>query len=99
MLLPTHQLASDEIGTRTGAERRGPVGRPPKWDWDAALESLIARAQLPDGLPSGAGAQAEIERLIASWFMETENDCPSESQIRGRAQRVMRAIANGRKVF
>ena len=94
MLLPGQSLPESEMPLRGNSERKGLVGRPAKWDWASVLEHLIGKAQTPDGLPSGPGAQAEIERMIADWFMETEGGCPSESQIRHRAQRVMNTVKN-----
>lgn len=98
MLLPSLTIPEDQLGLGV-SERRGPVGRPPKWDWESALEHMIAKAQTPDGLPSGPGAQAEIERMIADWFIKTENGSPSESQIRGRAQRIMRSVESRKPAF
>jgi len=71
-------------------------GRPPKWDWEGALAHVVAVANTPDGLETGPGAQAAIERLIADWFTRASNDAsaPSESEIRKRASRIMKAIKN-----
>lgn len=79
---------------RNGSLRSGTkaIGRPPKWDWEGALAHLMGVAQQPDGLPTGAGAQARIEQLIADWFVSTAGDSPAESQIRSRAQSIMRSI-------
>jgi hypothetical protein len=99
MLLPNLSLPEDQSPIRAVVERRGAIGRPPKWDWESALEHMIAKAQTPDGLPSGPGAQAEIERMIADWFVQTENASPSESQIRSRAQRIMRSVENRKATF
>ena len=96
MLLPSHTLSESEVPASSGGHRSGPIGRPPKWDWESALEHLIAQAQTPDGLPHGPGAQAEIERMMSDWFITRENAAPSESQIRSRAQRIMRTLkSNG----
>jgi hypothetical protein len=69
-------------------------GRPPKYDWEGALAHVVAVANTPDGLETGPGAQAAIERLIADHFARASNDgsAPCESQIRKRASRVMKAI-------
>lgn len=94
------QLVEDH--TQTGNSGRG---RPVKWDWDGAMAHLVAIANLPDGLDTlaeGELRQADIERAMSEWFARTANDSPSISQIRGKAQAVMRAIAlvekDGRKI-
>lgn len=71
-------------------------GRPPKWDWEGAIAHVVAVANTPDGLETGPGAQAAIERLIAGWFTRASNDAsaPSESEIRKRASRIVKAIEN-----
>lgn len=68
------------------------VGRPRKWDWEGAMTHLTGLAQHPDGLPSGAGAQAQIERTICDWFVVSTGDSPAMSQIRSRAQAIMKMI-------
>lgn len=90
MLLPSHVLEHQPSLLSRAFTR--PVGRPPKWNWEGALEHLVAQAQKPDGLPSGPGAQAAIERMLSDWFVENENGAPAESQIRTHVQRVMRRI-------
>jgi hypothetical protein len=68
------------------------IGRPRKWDWDGALTHLLTVAQHPDGLPTGPGAQAHIEKLIAEWFIASSGSSPTTSQVRTCAQRVMQAL-------
>lgn len=67
-------------------------GRPPKYDWEGALIHIAALANLPDGLPTGPGAQAEIARRIADWFASAAGECPADSEIRRRASRIMQAL-------
>lgn len=69
-------------------------GRPPKYDWEGALAHVTAVANTPDGLETGPGAQAAIERLITDYFARTSNNgtAPCESEIRKRASLVMKAI-------
>jgi hypothetical protein len=76
-------------------------GRPPKYDWEGALAYVTAVANTPDGLETGPGAQAAIERLIADYFTRASNDgnAPCESEIRKRASRVMKAIAALKQPF
>lgn len=61
------------------------VGRPAKWHWEGALAHVVAMAQTPVGLPTGHGAQAKIEAIIAEWFTAETGNSPSISQIRTRA--------------
>jgi hypothetical protein len=68
------------------------IGRPQKWDWEGAMATLVAAAQHPDGLPTGPGAQAKIEKLIAEWFIEETGDAPSASQVRQRASTLIRRM-------
>lgn len=78
--------------------RQGGPGRKPKWDWEGAIASVVAAANTPDGLPEGHGAQAEIERMILSYFEKLEGESPCISETRKRATRVMEALARqGRK--
>ena len=91
-------LNLDEIvstSTTTIGRRNGNAGRPRKWDWTGALVEVIKVANTPDGLPSGQGAQAKIERLMAEWFVKTTKSQPASSQIRSHAQRIMAML--GRK--
>lgn len=67
----------------------GSAGRPRKWDWTGAMIQITALANTPDGLPSGQGAQAKIERLMADWFVSTTGNQPATSQLRTHAQKVI----------
>ena len=69
------------------------IGRPRKWDWEGAFGHLAVAAQHPDGLPTGPGSQAKIERIIADWFIAETGDCPATSQIRQRAQKMHRLLS------
>lgn len=86
---PTFKAAEPRKSTRAG----GP-GRTSKWDWEGAIASVVAKANTPDGLPEGHGAQAAIERLLANFFGD---DCPSESQLRLRAAKIMTALDQARR--
>jgi hypothetical protein len=92
LLLPQLELRQSSGFMAEPADKRHSVGRPPKWDWEGALASVIAQANHPDGLPTGSGAQARIEEMMANWFMRTTGDAPAESQIRQRAAKIMRTI-------
>jgi hypothetical protein len=90
MLQPSVEI---QFGTGSSQVPLGArVGRPRTWNWEGALTHLLGLAQHPDGLPTGAGAQARIEELIAEWFVETTGNSPAPSQIRNWAQKVMRAL-------
>ena len=87
-------LPNLDIGQRSGftAEHsisRRKVGRRPKWDWEKAMAFVVSQAQTPDGLPTGAGAQARIEDMIAGWFTDETGNSPSTSQIRERAAKII----------
>ena len=73
-------------------ERKNLGGRSPKWEWESSLCHLVAIANSLDGLPSGPKSQAQIETLIANWFIVTTGDAPAESEIRIRAKKVVNAI-------
>lgn len=92
MLLPTMPLFESSAFTATQTERRRPLGRPPKWDWEGAMAFVISKAHHPDGLPTGPGAQARIESLIADWFVSEHLDAPSPSQVRQRAAKIMQML-------
>lgn len=72
--------------------RESIIGRPRKWDWEGAFARLAVVAQHPDGLPTGPGSQAKIERILAEWFVSETGDSPAPSQIRQRAQKMTRLL-------
>lgn len=92
LLLPTMQMAETSALQPDLLDWRRSTGRPPRWDWEGALAHIVSLAQHPDGLPTGPGAQARVEEMIAEWFIKEAGECPSESQIRQRASKVMRTI-------
>lgn len=92
MLLPSMELGQTIGFTSAQHERRKPVGRPQKWDWEGAMAHVISQAQHPDGLPTGPGAQAKIEALISEWFVREMLDTPSSSQVRQRAAKIIQMI-------
>jgi hypothetical protein len=79
----------------SGSKNEG--GRPQKWDWESALIHVIAEANTVDGLPTDRGAQAQIEKIISEWFMRTTGNSPAVSEIRKRANVVMKAISTAPK--
>ena len=91
MLLPSAEL--DASQPTRHVQRESIIGRPQKWDWEGAFARLAVVAQHPDGLPSGPGAQAQIEGILANWFISETGDSPASSQIRQRAQKMMRLLA------
>ena len=92
MLLPSIELGQTIGFTTAQHDRRKPVGRPPKWDWEGAMAYVISQAQHPDGLPTGPGAQARIEALISDWFLQQAQEAPSPSQVRQRASKIMQLL-------
>lgn len=92
MLLPSMTLGQTTGFTAARHDRKKPVGRPQKWDWEGAMASVISQAQHPDGLPTGPGAQARIESLISDWFVQQVQEAPSPSQVRQRAAKIIQMI-------
>ena len=92
MLLPSVELGQTTGFTAAQHDKRKPVGRPLKWDWEGAMTFVISRAQHPDGLPTGHGAQARIEAMISEWFVQQVQEAPSPSQVRQRAAKIMQMI-------
>lgn len=92
LLLPTHHLSVERGETISMPPVVRRVGRPAKWDWEGALTFVVTQAQTPDGLPTGPGAQARIETMIADWFEKQTGNSPSVSQIRARASSIIKMI-------
>ncbi len=96
LLLPSASLRAESKSQAESFASRS-LGRPTKWDWDGAMAFVVAQAQTPDGLPTGHGAQAKIEAMVADWFETETGDSPAISQIRKRASRVIEMIERGKK--
>lgn len=92
MLLPTANLQQSIEFFPVPNVRSAHIGRPRRWDWEGAIVAVLAEAQKPDGLPTGHGAQARIEEMIADWFTQETGECPSPSQVRQRAAKIMQMI-------
>lgn len=92
LLVPQLELFQSSTPNPDLRKPRGVIGRPPKWDWEGAFAHVISLATSPAGLPTGQGAQARIEELMSSWFMEETGNEPAASQIRSRASRIMRTL-------
>ena len=93
--IPINAFPSGQVAGVLRTDTR--LGRPPKWDWEAALAHVAAIANLPDGLGDGPGTQARIERMIAD-HLTTDGETPSETEVRKRAVKVMSAVnVEGRK--
>lgn len=97
LLLPSVEF--DTIGQVRVVYQESKIGRPRKWDWEAAMASIIAVAQHPDGLPTGPGAQARIEELLADWFTREMGDAPATSQIRKRASQIILLVEKKPNAF
>jgi len=94
MMLPAVEPSASR--TTSDSEHVTAIGRPRKWDWEGAFAKLALVAQHPDGLPVGPGAQAQIERILSEWFVAETGDSPATSQIRQRAQKMMRLLQPSR---
>lgn len=94
MMLPTVEPSASRA--TSDSEHVTAIGRPRKWDWEGAFAKLALVAQHPDGLPVGPGAQAQIERILSEWFVAETGDSPATSQIRQRAQKMMRLLQPSR---
>jgi len=90
MLAPGATAPPVEAKQSTSASKRG--GRPIKWNWEGALAHIASLANKPDGLPTDAGAQAQIARLITSWFMTEAGEAPADSEVRKRAATILEAL-------
>jgi hypothetical protein len=97
LLLPNAALDTAKELSGKSSRNLHSIGRPTKWNWDGAMAFVVSQAQTPDGLPSGNGAQARIEEMIADWFTENFGDSPAASQIRQRAALVIKAIETPKK--
>jgi hypothetical protein len=95
MMLPNFKMGEIGLVDRTPLGGRRHVGRPRTWDWEGALAYIVTQAQTPDGLPTGHGAQARIETMIAEWFESEVGSSPAVSQIRKRASIVVRGLEKG----
>ena len=89
LLLPSATLQQSFSFAPATNLRQTQIGRPARWDWEGAMVAVIAEAQRPDGLPTGHGAQARIEEMIAAWFTRQTGDSPAPSQVRLRAAKIM----------
>lgn len=90
-----YQSLENHRSSFSGSKNKG--GRPSEWKWEDVLIHLIAKANLPDGLPTERGAQAQIEKMISEWFMQKTGNSPAPSEIRKRASAVMTAISGDEK--
>jgi hypothetical protein len=97
MLLPNHELRQSTSFVTEALELRRRRGRPSKWDWEGALAFVIKKAQHPDGLPCGVGAQARIEEMIRDWFIEETGGAPAPSQVRERASKIVEMLERPEK--
>lgn len=94
LLQPSLELSENFFSPSSASEIPAEVkrGRPRTWDWDGASGFLLSVAQTPDGLPTGPGAQAKIEKMVAEWFVSETSDSPATSQIRSHVARITRSL-------
>ena len=89
------QSSSDVARTKDKIERHA-GGRPREWNWDYFWIELFAHIW-NNGLPA-PGEQAELERVMLSWFAEhNEGKQPADSEVRkrvGKLVRHFRAVGN-----
>ena len=71
--------------------------RATKYDWEGALIAVVSVANSPDGLPTGYGAQAKIERMLARWFRKNQDMEPAPSELRVRAKRILTEVELSRR--
>lgn len=90
MLAPGAAAPPIEAKQSTPASKKG--GRPIKWNWEGALAHIASLANKPDGLPTDAGAQARIARLITDWFITEAGEAPADSEVRKRAATILEAL-------
>ena len=86
----------ENVGTpqKRASSATRPIGRPPKWDWDAMHREVIRLSLMKAGLPQ---TQAKLEATIADWFMATTGDQPAESQIREKVSAIFQALTEAGK--
>jgi hypothetical protein len=92
MLVPNTEWRSSGVARIDSGSQVRMIGRPPKWDWEGVLAYVVSQAQQPDGLPTGHGAQAQLEEMMASWFVQEVGDAPAPSMIRQHASKVMQIL-------
>jgi hypothetical protein len=92
MLIPNAELHTSRVARIDNGSRARMAGRPPKWDWEGALAYVVSQAQQPDGLPTGPGAQAQLEKMMAAWFVQVAGDAPAASMVRQRASKVIQML-------
>jgi hypothetical protein len=81
----------------------GGPGRKQKYPWELAMAHVVAVANGRDGLgisDHGApGDQAIVESILQQWFIDSNRDVPSETQVRSYAQKIMSAIDSERRSY
>lgn len=73
--------------------------RTTQYDWERAIAAFAGFQHQHDLVPDfyAHGAQAEIERWLANWFIETSSGEPSEASIRTRAKKLLDAYKEADK--
>ena len=71
---------------------RHPVGSPEQYPWDEFYIQIIAIAQTLDGLPTGYGAQAELQRTMLQWCEDNWGCQPSVSWVKARISKLYRQL-------
>jgi hypothetical protein len=79
-----------------GRNRRG---RKPKYDWpafDVQLHRLLDHHGRPSADDPKWSCQADVERAMAKWCLETWSQEPAESVIRDRVSKILHLTPRGR---
>jgi hypothetical protein len=64
-------------------------GRPPEYDWASFNAEIAKIAHHPDGLPD---KQADLEKKMSQWCINTWDKQPSESLIRDKISKIYQSI-------
>ncbi len=86
--VPVREANTTNPAPATPSIKASSAGRPAKWDWEALWVQACKRIYL-DGIPK---TQAELVRELQTWFVEEYGDTPSDSQIKERVSKLLRAL-------
>jgi hypothetical protein len=86
----TVEVDLDSVRDHFGLTPAPRGGRPRKYEWERAVIEVFARPY--HGKTPEPRSQAEVERLLAQWFVEHCGEQPAESEIRKRAKKLFEAI-------
>jgi hypothetical protein len=84
------ELDLDSVRDHFGLMPTPRGGRPLKYDWERAQIDLFGRVYRGD--TPEPRTQAEVERMLAQWFVDHGGKQPAESEIRKRSKKLFEAI-------